>query len=148
MDKVIVMGKFGQVHLWFRQFTSIGGLTQVRDSDNKVSERCWLVLFIIGIILTCVSLQNTLTDFFNFGVNIDINMTNLLEMEFPGVTICNSNPVHCGNLALKIRECEGVSPIYFKGYLEVKLFEVIFCRIKPVGGWLHSVTFTFLDTAT
>jgi hypothetical protein len=109
------MAKYGNVHHWFRQFTSIGGLTQVRDSDNRISEKCWMFIFILGVILTIVSLQNTLTEFFSFGVNIAINMTHFQEMQFPAVTICNSNPVHCGNLAKKIGDCERVSQTFMKG---------------------------------
>ena len=47
---------------WFYKFTSIGGITHVRESDSKIAKKFWTALFLIGCIMTIwgvkISIEN------------------------------------------------------------------------------------------
>ena len=51
------------VFSWFWNFTSLGGLTQVRDTDTSCSKAYWFILAIIGWALTAYSTVSTILTF-------------------------------------------------------------------------------------
>lgn len=57
-------GQFSSVFSWYVGFTSVGGLTQCRDSDNNLSRVCWFVLFICGLLLTIWNVGEVIQAFF------------------------------------------------------------------------------------
>ena len=91
---------------WFLSFTSIGGLSQYSSNDLKVSKLFWLVLFLIGFVLTIVNFIKVIQSILAFGVTISITMEEKIVMPFPAITLCNQNKVHCGNLHNYIESCE------------------------------------------
>ena len=93
---------------WFTRFTTLGGLTHTRESDNHVSRAIWASIFIAGCVLTIVSVHSTVSKYFDFGVNVGIKMEKNLLIPFPSVTFCNANKVHCGNLHKLIEDCSKV----------------------------------------
>ena len=50
-----------------------------------------------------------LSSYLQYNVVTDFVVVNQAELEFPAVTICNANRVHCGNLHNFILTCEKVS---------------------------------------
>jgi hypothetical protein len=91
---------------WFAKFTSVGGLTHTRNSDNQISRSFWIIIFVIGCILTFISIQSTVSSYLEFDVNVGVKLEQSNGLSFPAVTICNANKVHCGNLHKLILECK------------------------------------------
>lgn len=115
---------FSPVLSWYLGFTSTGGLSQFRDSDNAVSRACWLVLFAAGACLTAYNAVQNIREYLAFEVGMGqaknirasfskrsfivqvvttITVKTNATLEFPAVTICPLNRVHCGNLHNRIR---------------------------------------------
>ena len=59
---------------WFKGFTTLGGVTQARASDNWISLAAWLVVFFVGGIMTINSLSSTIQRYFKYGVVISYNV--------------------------------------------------------------------------
>ena len=47
-------------------------------------------------------------DFFRFPVDTSVKRQTVNQFEFPAVTLCNKNKVHCGNLRDHIKYLRGV----------------------------------------
>ncbi|XP_059092237.1 acid-sensing ion channel 2-like [Tigriopus californicus] len=84
--------------LWFLGFTSIGGLSQHHATNWNISKAIWLVLFIGGTSATLTQLYSIMTTYFEYNVVTSVTNTEVQSLNFPAVTICNQNAVHCGNL--------------------------------------------------
>ena len=56
-------GRCSRIHHWFMDFTSIGGLSQMVATDLAVSKVFWFVLFVIGVVMTVVSVAQVWNDF-------------------------------------------------------------------------------------
>ena len=101
---------------WFVKFTSIGGFTQARDSDNIISKFVWAVLFLVGLTLTILGIVNMVIYFLEYNITTNIELGhNTSGMVFPSVAVCNQNRIHCGHLYDKILQCSQV------GCLESKI---------------------------
>jgi hypothetical protein len=59
---------------WFKGFTTLGGVTQARESDNRISVAAWIVVFFVGGILTVVSLYSTIQKYLRYGVVINYSV--------------------------------------------------------------------------
>ena len=97
---------------WFWNFTSFGGFTQSRESDNSISKCAWLILAIFGYGITFFQCYKTINTFFLFETNTQITFDTgtafLTNIGFPSVTICNSNRIHCDRLYNAIINCTEV----------------------------------------
>ena len=93
---------------WWYHFTSLSGVTQVRDTDCKLSKASWFIFAILGFGLTCYLVTKCIEGYFAYQTETTIDISNPLEVEFPAVTICNENRVHCGNLYDLIVNCTKV----------------------------------------
>ena len=101
---------------WFWNFTSFGGFTQSRESDNSISKCAWLILAIFGYGITFFQCYKTINTFFLYETNTRITFETgtafKTKMGFPSVTVCNTNRIHCGHLydaiinCTKVRLCE------------------------------------------
>ena len=96
---------------WGYHFTSLSGVTQVRDTDCKISKASWFLFAILGLGLTCYLVTNCFQSLLAYETETTIDIRNPLEVEFPSVTICNQNRVHCGNLYQLIVRCTKVNII-------------------------------------
>ena len=101
--------KYKNTWKWFFQNNSIGGLDHVTNADNIVSRVFWLILFLAGAGLTTYSTYNTIMNFFKYNTLTSVTMENHPLLQFPAVTICNSNRIHCGNLYALITNTTAVS---------------------------------------
>ena len=102
-------GKSKKAWEWFVNFSSIGGFTQARDSDNKVSTLIWTILFLAGFGLTLNGLADQILFFLEYNSTMNIELAhNSSGMIFPSVAVCNQNRIHCGHLYEKIISCSKV----------------------------------------
>ena len=97
---------------WFLHFTSFAGITQSRDSDNSISRWAWFSLGLVGYCLTTYSAVQTISSFFEYPsyTNVFIKTGTAFQTarNFPSVTICNRNRIHCGHLYDLIQNCTAV----------------------------------------
>ena len=94
---------------WWFHFTSLSGVTQTRDTDCKLSKASWFVFAILGFGLTCYLVTNCVEGYYAYLTETTIEISSPLEVEFPAITICNENRVHCGNLYNLIVNCTKVA---------------------------------------
>ena len=100
---------------WFWNFTSFGGFTQSRESDNLISKWVWLTLAILGYGITLFQCYKTVSTFFDGEFNTKTTFVSgnafKTHIKFPSLTVCNSNRVHCGHLYDAIEKCTKVCVI-------------------------------------
>ena len=103
-------GNNKKVMQWFVKFTSIGGFTHSRDSDNQTSRFIWGILFLAGVVLTLLGIIQLVRDFCRYEAITNVELGhNSSGLIFPAVTVCNQNRIHCGHLYDKIISCNHVS---------------------------------------
>jgi hypothetical protein len=93
---------------WGYEFTSISGITQFRATDCKISKWAWFLLATFGILFTAYSVKQCVQTFLDHNTKTAIDIRSEFEIDFPSVTICNQNRVHCRNLYDLIRNCTKV----------------------------------------
>lgn len=54
--------------VWFKGFTSIGGLVQYNVTDWSMSKKCWMILFILGLVATLLNVIDVFEDYHRYGV--------------------------------------------------------------------------------
>ena len=105
-----------ETFLWFWKFTSLGGFTQCRDSDNSVSKCAWFILALLGYGCTLYSVWFSIDGFlkheYTTKVSYKTGTAFKTKINFPSVTICNKNRVHCGHLYDLIQNCTKVKYCY------------------------------------
>ena len=108
---------------WWYHFTTLSGVTQTRGTDCKLSKASWFVFAILGFGLTCYLVTNCVEGYYAYLTETTIEIGSPLEVEFPAVTICNENRVHCGNLYDLIVNC---TKVIIRTIFKVNL-AIIFC---------------------
>ena len=94
---------------WGYLFTSINGIVQVRSTDGNVSKLCWCIFTIIGFFATSYLVFVSVWSFYEYNTITTVGIFSELTTEFPAITICNQNRVHCGHLYDLIENCTSVS---------------------------------------
>ena len=97
-----------EVFAWFNNFTSLGGYTQYLASKNWTSKIFWAILTVLGLFITIISMERNFTDLLGFGVTTSVTVSGNSSLNFPTVTLCNSNRVNCLQLFSKIENCKKV----------------------------------------
>ena len=102
--------------LWFWKFTSLGGFTQCRDSDNSISKCAWFILALLGYGTTLYGVWFSIAGFLRHEYTTKMSYKTgtafKTKINFPSVTICNKNRVHCGHLYDLIQNCTKVKYCY------------------------------------
>ena len=93
---------------WGYGFSSIAGISHIRDTDCKTSKIAWFLLGNLGIILTGCTVYQCFFSFLSYGTITTVSVHNIPKLKFPSVTICNHNRVHCRHLYNLIRKCTQV----------------------------------------
>ena len=93
---------------WGYEFTSIAGITQLRTTDYKISKWAWFMLATFGIILTGYTVTQCIQRYMAHESVTTIAIRSAYKLDFPSVTICNENRVHCRKLYDLIRNCTKV----------------------------------------
>ena len=102
---------------WGYEFTSLAGITQIRATNCKFTKCIWLLVFIIGFSLTAYQVISALRTFVQYNTQTSISLLNKVKIDFPSVTVCNQNRVHCRHLYNLILECDQV--ITFESTLHI-----------------------------
>ena len=97
---------------WYSTFTSVQGLVQFFASKNVVSKTYWFIIFAVSTIATFGQVYTVFEDYLSYNVVTDVKVIQNSSIDFPSVTICNTNRVHCGNLLKYASTCENVSLFY------------------------------------
>ena len=115
---IINMGESGQqsniiarlykVSKWFQDFSSMSGISQYRTSDNKVSKYIWFVLYLAGLCGTIIMVKIALGRYLGHAFLTVVTRENQFSVDFPSVTICNPNRIHCQHLYDMIDNCTKV----------------------------------------
>ena len=79
-------------------FTSLAGISQSRASDCKLHKWVWILFFVVGFSLTAYQVINALLTFPKHNTETSITLINKVRLDFPSVTVCNQNRVHCRHL--------------------------------------------------
>ena len=79
-------------------FTSLAGISQSRASDCKLHKCVWILFFVVGFSLTTYQVINALLTFTKHNTETSITLINKVRLDFPSVTVCNQNRVHCRHL--------------------------------------------------
>ena len=114
---------------WWYHFTSLSSVTQVRDTDYKVSKASWFIFAILGFGLTCYLVTKCFEGYYAYQTETTIDISNPLEVEFPAVTICNENRVHCGNLYDLIVNC---TKVIIRTIFKVNLAIIFYLKFTPI----------------
>ena len=115
---ILLFQKLKQTCIWFNEFCSWSGISQYRVSDNKISKAFWLVLYIAGLCLTLLLVRSSFKRLLAHPFTTKVGRTNKFVANFPSVTICNPNRIHCEHLLDLIEACSKVNiilPPCFKG---------------------------------
>ena len=108
---------FQNIWSWYSTFTSVGGLVQFFASKNAISKAYWLIILVAATVATSINVFNVFEDFLSYPVVTDVKVIQNSSIEFPSVTICNTNRVHCGNLLKYVSTCQNVSIFQIHTYL-------------------------------
>ena len=98
----------GDVLRWGYQFTSVAGITQFRSTDCKTSKCFWFVITIAAALATSFTVFKAFCSYYKYDTVTTVSIKSEITTEFPSVTICNQNRVHCRNLYNLIRNCTKV----------------------------------------
>ena len=66
----------------------------------------WIVLFVVGLVGTYASVLDLFQQYFEYKVVTSVEVKRQEAIDFPSMTFCNMNRVHCGKLLKLIVECE------------------------------------------
>ena len=100
---------FKEVWTWYSTFTSVQGLVQFFASKNAISKAYWLIILVAATVGTYYNVYVVFDEFLSYPVVTDVKVAQNSSIEFPSVTICNANRVHCGNLLYYVSTCQNVS---------------------------------------
>ena len=133
---ILLFQKLKQTCIWFNEFCSWSGISQYRVSDNKISKAFWLVLYIAGLSLTSLLVWSSFKRLLDYPFTTKVGRTNKFAANFPSVTICNPNRIHCEHLLDLIEACSKVNiilPPCFKG----DIFHVKIIPFPKTFGFLN-----------
>ena len=98
----------GDVLRWGYGFTSVAGITQYRSTDCRTSKCFWSVVTVVALISTCFTVFQAFCSYYKHDTVTSVRIQSEITTEFPSVTICNLNRVHCRHLYNHIRKCTKV----------------------------------------
>ena len=79
--------------------TSIPGIYHAFKSKDYVLRRpIWVILFIAGLALTILQVEQLLADYTKYPVRTKVSVLDSPTQKFPAITICPLQPVKCENL--------------------------------------------------
>ncbi|KAJ8304243.1 hypothetical protein KUTeg_017826 [Tegillarca granosa] len=77
----------------FMNETSFTALTKIHKASSICKKFIWIILVLAMLIWLSIQCFWLLEKFFNYPVDVKIEMVSVPRMEFPSVTICNRNPL-------------------------------------------------------
>lgn len=116
----------GNTHATLFRESTIPGLSTIFSSRSYARKMILLTVFSVLVFFTLKDLTSIVTDYFTFPITVSVLVTESRVLPFPGVTICNLNPVHRGRFCSKeIEKPDNIRRILCASLMD--LFEV--CKI-------------------
>ena len=123
-ERKCLLQKLKQTFGWFEEFCSWSGISQYRISDNKISKSFWLALYWLGLCLTLLLVKSSINRLLSHPFTTKVERTNNFAAQFPSVTICNPNRIHCKRLLGLIQTCSRVREIPFISSFRLEIFYI------------------------
>ena len=82
----------------FCAHTSAHGLGQAAAASSWKTRILWLLIFISAFIVAATQIYMTIHDFLQYPTQTKVTLVKKERLAFPGVTICNLNPVTRTNI--------------------------------------------------
>ena len=83
----------------FCAHTSAHGLGQAAAASSWKTRILWLLIFISAFIVATTQIYMTIHDFLQYPTQTKVTLIKKERLAFPGVTICNLNPVTRTNIS-------------------------------------------------
>ena len=94
----------------FVDTSSLGGITQHgRAHRSWLGKIAWALILLVGAGWTCYNFVLTVIQYRQYNSITTIDSVNHPHLPFPAVSICNLNPIHCGNFYQLLLQCKNVS---------------------------------------
>ena len=133
----------------------MGAISHAREENKPVFKWLWMVIFFLGFVLTNHQLLELMSKILQYEVNTSVNVEKRSFLDFPSVTVCNNNLIHCQYLFDMILDCEKKLSGCPKKELYCNIYVTGNCSITPVIGGDgysvcsgHNVEITVLNTTT
>ena len=84
------------------------GLGQFFTTKELLSKLYWITIFLVFSVATIQALVKSFPEYLKHPVITQVSYVQNNSLNFPSVTICSANRVHCGNLQKYIEECDKV----------------------------------------
>ena len=134
-----LLEKMKQTSQWFREFCSWSGISQYRISDNKISKAFWMILYGLGVCFTLVLVNSSINRFFSYPFITKVGRESNFTAEFPSVTICNPNRIHCKHLLDLIQTCSKVRKYHY-----IIMFVTKIIRIYSISYLTFCLIYNFM----
>ena len=110
MTRQVSLGsRLAKTRSQFLETSTVGGLfTRAVSSESRISKSIWIILLVSGACWTAANFTYTVKHWLEFNSFTSMEIRARDKLEFPAVSICNKNPVHCGHLYDFLRECDEV----------------------------------------
>lgn len=114
----------------FCAHTSAHGLGQAAAASSWKTRILWLLIFISAFIVAATQIYMTIHDFLQYPTQTKVTLVKKERLAFPGVTICNLNPVTRTNI-INTSLWRNIVSIYFLSTFAfvVGLYCFVFVRL-------------------
>ena len=114
----------------FCAHTSAHGLGQAAAASSWKTRILWLLIFISAFIVAATQIYMTIHDFLQYPTQTKVTLVKKERLAFPGVTICNLNPVRRTNI-INTSLWRNIVSIYFPSTFAfvVGLYCFVFVRL-------------------
>ena len=110
----------------FCAHTFAHGLGQAAAASSWKTRILWLLIFISAFIVAATQIYMTIHDFLQYPTQTKVTLVKKERLAFPGVTICNLNPVTRTNI-INTSLWRNIVSIYFPSTFCICCWLVLFC---------------------
>ena len=123
----------------FGRTTNIEGINNAGRAPSVARLTVWLTIFVLLVALTLNDVVQLVQEYISGPVDVSTTLEHKDTIDFPSVTVCNRNVVHCDRLKKFIEKfCDTSKPVCEnKSNLEL-LFELGKCGVEQQGPGVDS----------
>ena len=101
----------------FARNANIEGINNAGRAPTNTRLMVWLTIFVFLVALTINDVVQLVQEYLSNPVDVATTLEHENTVDFPSVTICNMNIVHCGRLKRFIEKCDTNEECKNKGHL-------------------------------
>ena len=105
----------------FARNANIEGINNAGRAPTNTRLMVWLTIFVFLVALTINDVVQLVQDYLSHPVDVATTLEHENTVDFPSVTVCNRNIVHCGRLKRFIEKCDSNANCTNKRHLETLL---------------------------